>query len=142
MVWVNRRGLFVRAWGRRRVVFVYRKKQARKQMNTVLPSDHMDYKINKGKAHEQDSTGTPRLAVSAEAGLGRLSVRPAAAAAAVSGDAAHRKQQPGYQAVKPAMHIEPEYAAQPELLVNLNLVTGPRTHNLADEVAAFVVMSL
>lgn len=110
-------------------------------MNTVFPSDHMDYEINKGKAHEQDSTGTPRPAVSAEAGLERLSVRPAAAAA-VSGDAAHRKQQPGYQAVKPAMHIELQYAAQPELLVNLNLVTGPRTHNLADEVAAFVVMSL
>lgn len=65
-------------------------------MNTVFPSEvRIDYEINKRKAHEQDSTGTRRLAVGAEAGLGRLSVRPAAAAA-VSRDAAHRKQQPGY----------------------------------------------
>lgn len=37
---------------------------------------------------------------------------------------------------------QPESAAQPELLVSLNLVAGPRTHNLADDAAAFVVMPL
>lgn len=66
--------------GEEKGIVCLQKKQASKQMNTVFPSeDHIDYETNKRKAQKQDSTGTPRLAVSAVTGLERLSVLSAAA---------------------------------------------------------------
>lgn len=118
-----------------KVIVCSQKKQANKQMNRVFPSeDHIEYEIDKSKAQTQDCRGTPRVAVSADRDLGRLPVLPATAAR--SRLAAHRTQQPGYPS-----HPEPKHAAQHELLVNPNLVAGPRTHNLSDGAAAFVVMS-
>lgn len=91
--------------------------------------------MDQSKAQRQDCTGTPGVAASADRGLGRLPVLPAAAAR--SRHAAHRTQQPGYPS-----RPEPKHAAQHELPVNLNLVAGPRTHNLSDGAAAFLGMSL
>lgn len=79
--------------------------RASKQTNDpdFSSEDHVDCKVNKKKAQEQGSTGTPRLALSAVTGLESLSVCCAAPATS-SRRAAHRKQQLGYQGVKPAAH--------------------------------------
>lgn len=97
--------------------------------------DHIDSEVNKKKAKEQGSTGTPRLADSAVTGLESLSVL-SAAPTALGRHAAQRKQHF-------ASHTyELEYTAQPELLANLNLVAGPRTHSQLDAAAALIVVSL
>lgn len=79
--------------------------RASKQTNKPVSTseDHIDCKVNKKKAQEQGSTGTPSLALSAVTGLESLSVLSAAPAAS-SRHAAHRKQQLSYQAVKPVTH--------------------------------------
>lgn len=79
--------------------------KARKQTSDPVftSEDHVDCEVNKKKAQEQGSKGTPRLALSAVTGLECLSVL-SAAPIALSRQAAHRKQQLGYQAVKPVTH--------------------------------------
>lgn len=78
--------------------------------------DHIDCEVNKKKAQEQGSTGTPRLAVSAVTGLESLSLL-SAAPTTLSRRAADRKQQLGYQAVKPVTHRSQNIQLSPSSLL-------------------------
>lgn len=99
-----------------------------KQTNDpVFTSEHhVDCEVNKKKEQEQGSTGTPRLALSDVTGLESLSVLSASLTALRC--AAHRKQQLGYQAVKPVTQRQNNTAVW--LTTYFTMAAAPRVMSL------------